>query len=61
MMEELIELIHNGIIKETKKAVLFEFEEEVWIPRSVIEEYDNGYVTLEQWFAVKEELEVYES
>ena len=55
-----MEICHDGISHETDDAVLFYFDErDVWIPKSVINDYDGLVVEVEPWFAEKEELEGY--
>ena len=59
---EIMIITHDGIKYESAKAVLFIFDDEnVWIPKTVITEYDDTTVNVQQWFAEKEGLEVYES
>jgi len=58
-----MKLVHDGIKvdKHNKNAMLFDFEgNEVWIPRSVIGEYNDVEVTIKDWFAEENGLEVYE-
>ncbi len=57
-----MEICHDGVSHETDDAVLFYFDErDVWIPKSVINDYDGLVVEVESWFAEKEELEGYMS
>lgn len=56
-------LAHDGIKYDSpeKQAVLFIFDETtVWIPRSLMEAYDENVVEVPTWFAEKEEIEIYE-
>ena len=57
-----MEICHDGISHETESTVLFYFDErDVWIPKSVINDYDDLVVEVEAWFAEKEGLEGYMS
>ena len=40
---------------ETEKAVLYRIDiDDVWVPRSVHEEYDDGTILVQKWWAEKE-------
>jgi len=55
-------LLHDKVVHSTHKAVLFRFDtEDIWIPMSLIEEYDDSTVEVEDWFAEENELEGYEA
>jgi hypothetical protein len=60
---EYVELVHDGVVAETDRAVLLDFGGiEIWIPRSQIEDDDleeAGTVSVTEWFAEQEELEQY--
>ena len=62
-MDSYVDIHHDGIITTTDMARLFRVDdEEIWIPNSLIEYYDedlhdgHGIVTIPAWFAEKEEL-----
>lgn len=61
-MSNYITIQHDEIKvdDENHKSILFIFDdEEVWIPRSIIEDYDDSVVEVQEWFAIKFELEGY--
>lgn len=50
----------DELMYETQKAYLVNIDdEEVWIPKSVIEDFDekNGQMIIAEWFASKEGLD----
>jgi hypothetical protein len=54
-------LSHDGVQAETAKAVLVTFEDNtVWIPLSLVDDYDEESIEVEDWFAEQEGLECYE-
>jgi len=57
----VIELLHDGVLRKTPSSVKFLFEEdlEIWIPSSVIQYYNDKTVIVPEWFAENKELEVY--
>lgn len=56
----MLELTHDGIERETDDAVLFYFDKsKIWIPRSIIKDYDDLVIELPDWFVEKAELEGY--
>jgi hypothetical protein len=56
----MLELTHDGIIRETDDAVLFNFDEsKIWIPKSIIKDYDDLVIEVPNWFVEKAELEGY--
>ena len=54
----MAEIEYEELLKETDKAVLFNFgDREIWIPKSQIEgDYSDGSVTMSEWLAVENEL-----
>ena len=58
-----VEIPDVKALKETEKAVLcFIDEEEIWVPKSVIDEEsevqgenDDGTLVIQKWFALKNE------
>ena len=57
-----MELVHDGIQHETDSALLFLFDEEnVWIPKSLVEEYDDDTVEVEDWFVEENDLEGFQN
>ncbi len=41
-LSEFISLVHDGVVHETRDAVLFQFSrEQVWIPKSLIDNYSD--------------------
>lgn len=61
MNNEFIDIGHEGIINETDGAVLFKFEIDVfkWIPKSLIEDYDEEWINIPLWVAEDKEIEGY--
>ena len=56
-MIEMIELPHDGVIRETGLAKLFDLGDcEAWIPKSIIDDEDDELVTVPEWWAIKEGL-----
>lgn len=54
---ELVELSHDGIQRETPGAILYDFgTDDAWIPRSLLTEIDNNTIAVPEWFAIKEGL-----
>lgn len=49
----------SDFLRETPNAVLLKFDnKEVWVPKSICEvDVDDGTVQVEEWFAIKNELE----
>ena len=65
-MPDYIELTYDSIEAETLKAILFSFgDEEVWIPRSQIEDDSlpdgKGTVCVAAWLVKQNGLEGYEA
>lgn len=55
--ERNVVLDHLGILAETDKATLFEFDEEpVWIAKSLIEYDDETTVEVPRWLAEEKSL-----
>lgn len=57
--DEPVDISHDGVIldEDQYQAILFKIEDkDVWIPRSLIVEFDGDSVTVPQWKA--EELEL---
>ena len=58
-----VEILCDAELADTPKAILYQIDcEEVWIPKSLIEdsyESDDGriYIHIPEWFAEKEGLE----
>ena len=56
-MPEYVELNHDGIVKETEKAVLIDFgDEQEWIPRSQMEALEANTVEVAEWLAIEKGL-----
>jgi hypothetical protein len=48
---------YDYILKKTEQAVLYKIDDrEVWIPKSVHEDFEDGSLAVQEWFAIKEEL-----
>ena len=48
---------YDKIIRKTEQAVLYRIEDrEVWIPNSVHDDFGDGSLAVQEWFAIKEEL-----
>lgn len=57
---EQVEVEHSGIACDMKSnaAVLFDMDgEEQWVPRSLMESYDDRVFWVQRWFAEKEGLD----
>ena len=55
--EDYVEWAHDGRVHATDDAMLFLSDgEQVWIPRKLILEWDQGMVMIPEWFAVREGL-----
>ena len=53
-------LRHDGIVHETIKAILFDFDgKEVWLPKSEITTHNGTIVEVPQWLAEDKGLEAY--
>jgi tRNA(Leu) C34 or U34 (ribose-2'-O)-methylase TrmL len=56
-----MDLTYDSIKKETASAKLLVFgDDNMWIPNTLIESIDDSVVTLPQWFAEENGLEIYE-
>lgn len=56
---EMVTIDFRSVIRDrdSDAAILFDIEgEEIWIPRSLIDEQDSGSVDVPKWFARKEGL-----
>ena len=60
---EYVDINHDGVLTTTEMARLFDIDgEEVWVPKSLTEYWDedavdgHGTFTVPAWFAEKEEL-----
>ncbi len=52
--DELSWLDHDGVIRETASAKLFDMGgSETWIPKSVIEDENDELVGVQRWWAEK--------
>jgi len=52
--DDCVYIDHEGIVVERPKAVLYNIHgEEVWIPRSVIEDENEELVAVQKWWANK--------
>ena len=50
--DELVEVTHDELIRETAKAILVKVNgEDEWIPKSQCEEWDEKTVILKRWLA----------
>ena len=48
---------HDGLIHKTPKAYLFDIKgKQVWIPKVVVDTYNDQIVGIKQWFAKKESI-----
>ena len=69
MAIEYVEVVHDGVITTTEKAILLAIDcEEIWIPRSVIFAGDDiepledfsadasGRIEVAEWYATREGL-----
>jgi hypothetical protein len=57
-----VELQSDGLLTETRDAVLLAFgDQEVWLPKSCIENYDDDYkwLTITEHIAVQKEIDCY--
>ena len=50
--DDCVYIDHEGIIRETQKATLYNIHgEEVWVPKSVIEDENDEIVAVQKWWA----------
>lgn len=56
--DDNIYIDHEGMVRKTDKAVLYKIHgETVWIPKSVIDDYNDEVVAVKKWWASKNGLE----
>jgi len=52
-MSELVEIDYDEIAKETELAFCFKIgDDEIWVPKSVVEGIDESTVEVREWFVV---------
>lgn len=55
-----MEIQHDGIQHETDNAISFIFDRHhIWIPKSIIDDYDDLVVEIPEWFVEEYELDGY--
>ena len=51
--------IEAEFVRDSNKSILFELADgvEVWIPKSLVRQQDNGQYTVQEWFLIKERID----
>ncbi|KKK79902.1 hypothetical protein LCGC14_2828880 [marine sediment metagenome] len=56
-MSDYVEIDIDEIVRESEDAILVAIDtEEIWIPKSQIDEYDDNQVSVKEWIAIEKGL-----